>query len=101
RFAQRFAGAKVVQVELHDADPRVDAFLFDRDGKRELVLVNKTTESMTCALPAGITAAPILTLHAAAIEAKDGVEISSMHERHHGMVKIAEYCAAVYLLAKS
>jgi len=100
RFARHFVGAKIVESELHDADPRVDAFVFDRNGKRELALINKTSEPVTCALPAGVMAAPALMLHAAAIDGKEGVQLSSIHGLYRGAAVASPYTATVYRLKK-
>jgi hypothetical protein len=97
RFAERFVGAKVVEAELHNADRRVDAFVFENANRRELVLVNKTPEPVSCTLPVG-TAAPILSLRSSAINAKEGVEISSLREASRKVVAAPGYAAMVYRL---
>jgi hypothetical protein len=98
RFAQRFVGSKLVNANLRDADPRVEAFVFDRAGKRELVLINKTSESVTCSLPAGVSAASVLTLRAPAIDAKDGVEISASLLPAQKVAAAPAYTATVFRL---
>lgn len=98
RFTQRFVGAKLVEVELHNVDPSIDVFVFDKTAGRELVLINKTPDPVSCALPAGRTAAPILSLHAPAIDAKEGVEISPLQGASHQAIEVPAYAAVVYRL---
>lgn len=56
-FARHFTGARFVKTNLRGAGPRVNAFVLDRNGNRELVLVNKTPDIVTCNLPSSVTAA--------------------------------------------
>jgi hypothetical protein len=98
RFAQRFVGARPVDVNLTGADPFVDAFLFERSGAYELAVVNKTSSPFVCGLPPGMTASPKLLLSAPAIDAKQGVELRSIHGRPGEVVKSAPYTATVFEL---
>jgi hypothetical protein len=98
QFAQRFVGAKCVEAELQGADPRVDAFAFEREGRRELAVVNKTAEKVSCTLATGMTVALLLTLHGPAIDAKKDVAISATHGAYHGVVEVAGYSASVFAL---
>lgn len=101
RFAQRFVGAKVVSGTLQNADPRAEAYLFDRGGRRELVMINKTSNEVSCNLPSGVHADAILRLHAPAINAKEGVQISAVREPSEATVTVAPYTAGVYRLTRS
>jgi len=98
RFAQRFVGARAVDASLQGASPLVDAFVFEKTGKRELVLINKTPQSFRCSLPVGITASAVLRLHAPTIDAKAGVQISSMREAAGSAAIAPSYTATVYRL---
>jgi hypothetical protein len=99
RFAQRFAGAKVLNSTLRGADSRVQSFVFDHQGKRELALVNKTDEPITCSLPERVDASAIVKLHAPAIDAKDDVALSSIHGPSENEITIAAYTATVYRIS--
>jgi hypothetical protein len=89
RFAQRFVGAQLFAATLNNANPFVDAFVFERSGKLELVLINKTDAACRCLLPAGASAAPRLLLSGPAIDAKDGVGLSSVRNGHYGEAAVA------------
>lgn len=96
KFAQRFAGAKVVRTELTGADSRVQAFAFARGGRVEIAIVNKTAEPVRVALPEGRVAAPRLALEAPAIDAKDGVEIKPDHGPWRGGMEVGGFRAIVF-----
>lgn len=98
RFAQHFVGARLVTSTLDNASPLLDAFVFERDGKRELALINKTETTCTCALPAGTHARPTLLLSASAINAKQGVKLSSHGGRSRTVAVAAPYTATVFEL---
>ncbi len=80
KFAQHFVGAQFVSTTLDNANPLVDTFVFKRGGKLELALINKTDTACTCALPAGVLAARKLLLSGPAIDAKEGVRLTSVHD---------------------
>jgi hypothetical protein len=101
RFAQRFAGAAVIETTITNASDRVDVFAFERHGVQELVIVNKTAEDVSCALPAGLTASRRSTLHAAAIDARDGVQITESKSAFASVAAAAPYTANVYALRQS
>jgi hypothetical protein len=101
RFAQRFAGAKFLNSTLLGADPRVQCFVFDRQGRRELALVNKTGEPVMCSLPDRVEASEIVRLHAPAINAKDDVVLSSIHGSSEKDITVAAYTATIYRLSSS
>lgn len=99
KFAQHFVGARVVTATLTNADPLVDAFVFERAGKFELALINKTADSFSCSLPSGVRAAPSLRLSGSAIDAKFGVQLSQLHVRNskHSNVAVADpYTATAF-----
>jgi hypothetical protein len=97
RFAQHFVGCRVVTAVLNGASPFVDAYVFARSEKMELVLINKSSEGVVCGLPAGILAAPRLRLSAPAIYAKDDVRLEDVRERY-GSASAGPYTAVVYEL---
>lgn len=99
QFAQRFLGAKVVDTTLQGAYPRIQSFVFDRRGRRELVLINKTSEPVTCAMPAGVHASAVAKLHAPAIDSRDGVALSSINGPSRPTITVAAYTANVYRLS--
>jgi hypothetical protein len=106
RFAQRFAGAAVIETTITNASDRVDVFAFERHGVQELVIVNKTAEDVSCALPAGLTASRRSTLHAPAIDAtsvdpRDGVQITESKSEFTSIAAAAPYTANVYALRQS
>ncbi len=97
KFAQHFAGAQLVSVALHNADPLIDAFVFERNRKLELALINKTDSSFTCSLSPGVLAAPALVLRGPAIDAKQGIELSPVPDRHYSKVAtVSPYTAVVF-----
>ena len=96
RFAQRFAGARMLNAELTGASERVNAFAFEREGKVEVVLVNKTADAVSIALPHGAHAAEVLRLHAPAIDAKDGVQLEPQHGKRASSLSVPAYSAAVF-----
>lgn len=98
KFAARFAGARSFACELRGAPPRVDAFLFERGKERELVLVNKSPESVSCDLPGGLRARCVLRLEAPAIDAKDGVLLKPVREKRAATVAAPAYTASVFEL---
>jgi hypothetical protein len=98
RFAQHLIGSRSVDATLHGASPLVDGFVFEKIGRRELVLINKTPDSFQCSLPEGVTASSVLRLHAPAIDAKAGVQISSTHEAARNVAIAPSYTATVYRL---
>ena len=98
KFAQRFVGANVLSVVLKGADPRVDAFAFETSGRRELVLINKTSEDVSCELEGGLAGSLALRLTAPAIDAKDGVKLVGERGRYARMVEAKAYSASVFSL---
>ena len=84
---------------LHDASPLIDVFVFEKAGRRELVLINKTPESFQCSLPEGMAAASMLRLHAPAVDAKEGVQISILRDAARKVAIAPSYTATVYRLA--
>jgi len=97
RFAQHFVGARVVAASLHNASPLVDAFVFERSGKRELVLINKSDTACTCALPPDVLATPKLLLSGPSIDAKEGVRLSLAREtRYSEAAVVAPYTAVAF-----
>lgn len=62
RFAQHFVGAQLLTATLNNADPLLEAFVFERQGKRELALINKTDATSACTLPPPLLAALTLRL---------------------------------------
>lgn len=95
RFAQHFVGARPVATTLNNASPLVDAFVFQRSGKLELALINKTDKEFTCTLPPGALAAPRLRLSGPAIDAKEGVQLSPGRKEHYGKVATADPFTAI------
>ncbi len=75
QFAQRFVGARLRPCTLSGADRCVDAFAFERDGRLELVIANKTSEEVSVDLVDGLRAMPTVVLHGPAIDAKEGVQV--------------------------
>jgi hypothetical protein len=98
RFAQHFVGAHLVEANLSGARPRVEAFAFERAGKREIVLINKTSDPITCTMPRGSVAAPFLMLSAPSIEAKDGVRLATMKGEYGSVVIAPPYTASAFHL---
>lgn len=99
KFAQYFVGAEIISTNLINADPHVEAFVFQRSGKFELALINKTGTRFTCGLPSAVLAAPRLILSAPAIDAKEGVQLSIAHEGRYGKLAAAEpYSAIIFEL---
>lgn len=101
RFAQRFVGARCVEAALTGADAKLDAFAFERQGARELAVVNKTAASVTIALPAGVSATQRTTLRAPAIDAMEGVELASAEGSENRAVRVPAYTAVAYALSSS
>ena len=95
RFAQHFVGAKVVIATLNNASPIIEGFVFERSGKLELALINKTDVAFTCTLPSGVLAAPRLLLSGPTIDAKEGVQCSTMRGGRYGRVATAAPYTAV------
>ncbi len=101
RFAQHFVGARPVTATLNNADPLLDAFVFERFGDLELALINKTDTVQTCMLPFDVFAAPALLLSGPAIDAKEGVHLSSVRNGRYGEVAIAApYAATAFRLKR-
>ena len=101
RFAQHFVGAQLVAATLDNAGPLIEAFVFERSGHLELALINKTDSACTCNLPSDISAIPSLLLSAAAIDAKEGVQLSPVRSRRFGEVAIAApYTATAFKLKR-
>ena len=99
RFAQHFVGANLVIATLTNASPLVNAFVFERSGKLQLALINKTDTAFTCTLPSRVLAAPRLLLSGPAIDAKEGVQLSPMHNGHyHDVAMAAPYTAIAFNL---
>jgi hypothetical protein len=97
-FVQRFAGASLIRTKLIETKDRVDAFAFSHRGEQELVIVNRSLDEIQLALPAGITAAKTSILHAPALDAKDGIEISKSHNAYKSSVTASPYTANIYAL---
>jgi hypothetical protein len=98
KFAQRFVGATVVDVTLTGASQRVDAFAFETPKRRELVLINKTSEEVVCELENDIAASLTVTLTAPAIDAKQGVRLVEERSKFEHVVKAQAYSASVFRL---
>jgi hypothetical protein len=101
RFAQHFIGAQLVTSTLENANPLVDAFVFERAGKLELAIINKSDAGCTCRLPAGIVCKPSDLLSAPAIDSKQGVKLASMRGRHRAVAIAAPYTATAFELKSS
>lgn len=101
RFAQHFVGAEVVAATLDNANPLVEAFVFERSGKLQLALINKTGTTFTITLPAGVLGAPHLLLSGPAIDAKEGAEFSPVHNGdYHNVAIAAPYTAITFDLKR-
>ena len=98
KLAQRFVGARVLPVDLIDANERVACFAFDRESRTEVAVINKTADSVTCSLPQGASATEVLRLHAPAIDAKDGVVLEGVHGKRAPELNVAGYSASVFEL---
>lgn len=96
KFAQRYVGSHLIETNLAGADPRVNAFAFQRSGEVELVVINKTAEPLRCRLPRGASASARLRLSALAIDAKEGVQLKSLHDRYRSAVKAESYTAIAF-----
>jgi hypothetical protein len=101
KFAQRFVGAQLVTTTLNNASPLVEAFVFERFGKLELALINKTDTACTCTLPSGVLAAPASRLSGPAIDAKEGVQLSPVRGHYGESAIAAPYTATVFELKGS
>ena len=101
QFAQHFVGARFVTTTLNNANPLIEAFVFERSGDLELALINKTDTACTCTLPSDVFAAPSLLLSAPAIDAKEGVRLSPVRNGRYGEVAIAApYAATAFKLKR-
>lgn len=99
QFAKRFVGARVLTATLAGADPRVDAFAFGREGRRELVIVNKTAQAVSVDLLGGFEAAERMRLQGPAIDAKDGTELTSVKGSASRTLTAPPYTATAFLLS--
>jgi hypothetical protein len=99
QFAQRFAGAKVIETTLTGASPRIDAYAFEHPGgHRELAVVNKTPDAFTCALPAGTHGTPQASLIGPAIDAKDEISVRETKGKPANRIDVPGYTATVFRL---
>ncbi len=98
QFAHHFVGARWLSSSLAGADPRVDSFVFERNGKHELAIINKTEQPAEFGLPAGVSVSPMLGLRGPAIDAKTGVELVNLHGRRQHIVGAPAYSATAYTL---
>ncbi len=98
QFAQHFVGTRAVDCELAQASALVDAFVFERDGKHELAIINKSDQSFHCRLPQGSSGVTRLLLTGPSIEARDGVELRAVHARHKRQIALSPYTAGVFEL---
>jgi hypothetical protein len=96
KFAQRYVGSRLMGTNLAGADPRINAFAFERSGTVELVLINKTSQQLRTTLPSAVSASPCLRLNAPAIDAKDGVELSPLHGRYRPTAIAQPYTATSF-----
>jgi hypothetical protein len=95
RFAQHFVGAQHVAASLNDASPLIDAFVFERFGRLELALINKTDTACSCSLSPDVLAAPRLLLSGPAIDAKEGVHLSPVQNGRYGELAVVGPYAAI------
>lgn len=98
KFAQHFVGAQLVDSTLDNANPLVDTFVFERSGKLELALINKTDTACTCRLPEGTLGRTSLVLTAPALDAKQDVRLSALSGKYHQIATAAPYTATVFEL---
>lgn len=96
KFAQRYVGSRLIGTNLVGADLRVNAFAFERSEDVELVLINKSNQVLRCALPSGISTSPCVRLSAPAIDAKEGVELESLHVRYRTIATVAPFTAIAF-----
>jgi hypothetical protein len=96
RFAQHFVGAKRVASTLENAGALIDTFVFERAGKLLLAMINKSDTACTVSLPSGFFASPCLLLNAPAIDAKQGVRLSSIRGHYREVATAAPYTATVF-----
>ncbi|HEV2578100.1 MAG TPA: hypothetical protein VGU25_12900 [Acidobacteriaceae bacterium] len=101
RFAQQFIGAQLVTSTLENANPLVDAFVFERAGKLELAIINKSDAACTCRLPAGLLCKPSALLSAAAIDSKQNVKLASVSGQYSAAATAAPYTAIAFELHNS
>lgn len=100
-FARHFVGAQLVTSTLENAGPLVDAFVFERAGKLQLAIINKSNGECTCRLPAGIVCKPSALLTASAIDSKKDVKLATMPERYTPVASVAPYTATAFELKNS
>lgn len=98
RFAQRYVGARCVDAALTGANPRVAAYVFEREGERELVLINKTASEVSCAVPRGTRASARIELTAPAIDARGGVKLERVKVRSAKAAVAPAYSATAFVL---
>jgi hypothetical protein len=98
KFAQHFVGAQLVTSTLVNASPLVSAFVFERTGKLQLALINKTDMQFTCNLPTGVVARPSLSLSAPNIDSKQDVTLASVNGGYGGVATGARYTATIFEL---
>ena len=101
KFAQHFIGAQLVTSTLENANPLMDAFVFERAGKLELAIINKSDTACTCTLPTGILCNPSDLLSAPAIDSKPDVKLASMRGWHSTVAIAAPYTAIAFELKDS
>lgn len=95
-FAQRFVGAQLVTSALENAGPLVDAFVFERAGRLQLAMINKSDTACTCIMPADILCKPSVLLSAPAIDSKQDVKLASVRGHYGRTATVPPYTAMAF-----
>lgn len=98
QFARRFVGSHWIPCALRGANPRVAAFLFERNRHFELAVVNESPDAFNCPLPEGLLASAALRLEAPAIDATSGVHLAHLHNRSQDRIDAPPYTATAFTL---
>ena len=104
QFAQTFAGWTPVSAHLETPNPLITAYVFDRDDRRQLALINKSAQFVSCHLPpysarSQFSGEPLVELSGPAVDAASHVQLRSLKSSGFGTpVTIAPYTARTYQL---
>lgn len=98
QFAQHFAGSRLLPVSGANDKQNVSVYAFERDGKRELAIINKQPVTCTLNLPPDTDAKPMLRLSAPSVESKESIKLAALHGPRSRILSAAPYTANIYRL---
>lgn len=96
KLLRELAGATVLASRLACSEPRVRAYIAERNGSRFIITINPCAQPVQIKLPLRSVRRQTI-LSGPSIDAKDGVSLTQQHAHlHHGTILLPLYQAALF-----